>query len=157
VERAAHEAVQGAVHGAAAHGTVHGSAHASGGLELALMGLSVLVGVAGILLARRIYLQTPALHVRIGERLKGLYHLVYNKYFVDEAYEASIVRPGYKLSDDFLFGVIDVRIIDGLVNGVGIFARLFGSAVRLFQTGVVRTYALFFLFGLIYLVYKLVK
>jgi NADH-quinone oxidoreductase subunit L len=120
------------------------------------MALSVAVGVAGILVARRLYLREPALHVRIGEKFKGLYRLVYNKYFVDEAYEAAIVRPGYRFSDDLLFGIVDVRVIDGIVNGVGIFARLFGSAVRLFQTGVVRTYALFFLIGLIYLVYKLV-
>jgi NADH-quinone oxidoreductase subunit L len=132
------------------------AAHGSSGVELAFMVLSVLVGVVGIALAHRLYVREPALHVRIGEKIKGLYRLVYNKYFVDEAYEATIVRPGYKLSDNFLFGVIDVRIIDGVVNGVGVFARLFGSAVRLFQTGIVRTYALFFLFGLIYLVYKLV-
>jgi NADH-quinone oxidoreductase subunit L len=140
-----------AAHGAAAHGAAHGSS----GLETGLMVLSVLAGVVGIAVAYRLYLQKPALHVRIGEKLESLYRLVYNKYFVDEIYEATIVRPGWGLSDRVLFGVIDVRIIDGFVNGVGIFTRLFGSAVRLFQTGVVRTYALFFLLGLIYIVYKL--
>jgi NADH-quinone oxidoreductase subunit L len=140
------------MHGeAAAHAAEHGSA----GLEFALMALSVAVGVAGILFARHLYIKNTALPGRIAERAKGLYRLVYNKYFVDEAYEASIVRPGYKLSNSFLFRVIDVAIIDGIVNGVGIAARLLGSTVRLFQTGVVRTYALIFLLGLIYLIYRL--
>ena len=133
----------------------HGAGHGSTGLELALMALSVAVGIAGILLARHLYLKNPALPGRIADKFSGLYRLVYNKYFVDEAYEASVVRPGYRLSNTVLFRVIDVAIIDGVVNGVGIFARLIGSAVRLVQTGVVRTYALIFLLGIIYLIYKL--
>jgi NADH-quinone oxidoreductase subunit L len=139
-------------HGEAA---AHGAGHASAGLEFALMALSVAVGVAGILLARHLYLKNTALPGRIADRVKGLYRLVYNKYFVDEAYEASIVRPGYKLSESLLFRVVDVAVIDGIVNGVGVAARLVGSTVRLFQTGVVRTYALIFLLGLIYLIYRL--
>ena len=133
----------------------HGAGHGSTGLELALMALSVAVGIAGILLARHLYLKNPALPGRIADKFSGLYRLVYNKYFVDEAYEASVVRPGYRLSNTVLFRVIDVAIIDGVVNGVGIFTRLIGSAVRLVQTGVVRTYALIFLLGIIYLIYKL--
>jgi NADH-quinone oxidoreductase subunit L len=147
----------GAHGGGAAHGeaAAHGAGHASAGLEFALMALSVAVGVAGILLARHLYLKNTALPGRIAGRMKGLYRLVYNKYFVDEAYEASIVRPGYKLSESLLFRWIDVAVIDGIVNGVGVAARLVGSTARLLQTGVVRTYALIFLLGLIYLIYRL--
>ncbi len=133
----------------------HAAAHGSGALELALMTLSVLAGVVGIAVAHRLYIKNPETPRRIAARVQGLYRLVYNKYFVDEAYKASIVRPGYKLSENFLFRVIDVWVIDGIVNGVGIFTRLFGSAIRLFQTGAVRTYALFFLLGLIFLIFKL--
>ena len=120
------------------------------------MVLSVLVGVAGILLAYRLYLKKPTIPAQLTAKAQGLYNLVYNKYFVDEAYEKTIVRPGFEVSDKFLYRVVDVWIIDGVVNGVGIFARLFGSAVRLFQTGLVRTYALFFLLGVLFLIYKLV-
>ena len=59
------------------------------------------------------------------------------------------------MSDKLLFRVIDVWVIDGLVNAVGVTARLFGSAVRLFQTGIVRTYLLIFLLGVLFLFYKL--
>jgi NADH-quinone oxidoreductase subunit L len=136
---------------AAAHGAEHGSA----ALEFALMALSVAVAAAGIFLARHLYLKNTKLPGRIADKAKGLYRLVYNKYFVDEAYEATIVRPGYRLSESLLFRIVDVSVIDGIVNGVGVAARLVGSTVRLFQTGVVRTYALIFLLGLIYLIYRL--
>jgi len=141
--------------GLAAHGEGHASS-TSRTAELILMTLSVAIGVAGIALAHRFYIRKTALPGELVRQFKGLYHLIYNKYFVDEAYERTIVRPGYAVSDKVFFGVIDARVIDGVVNGVGVFARVVGSTVRLFQTGVVRTYALFFLLGLIYLIYKLV-
>jgi NADH-quinone oxidoreductase subunit L len=139
--------------GAAAHGA---AAHGSHTLEIALMVLSVLAGVIGIFVAYRLYIKAPLIPKRMAESAAGLYRLVYNKYFVDEAYEASLVRPGYRFSESLLFKVVDVWIIDGTVNAVGAIARLFGSVVRLLQTGLVRTYALFFLLGIIYLIYRLV-
>jgi NADH-quinone oxidoreductase subunit L len=152
-----HEAVSHAAQAAGGHGEAAAhAAHGSHQLEIILMVLSVLVGIAGILLARHFYLKNTDVPARLAEKAKGLYTLVYNKYFVDEAYEKTLVRPGFQVSDKFLFKVVDVWIIDGIVNGVGVFARLFGSAVRLFQTGVVRTYALFFLLGVLLLIYKLV-
>jgi NADH-quinone oxidoreductase subunit L len=134
----------------------HGAAHGSQTLEIALMVMSVLVGLIGVFVAYRLYIKKPLVPERLSERFAGLYRVVYGKYFVDEAYETTLVKPGYRLSETLLFRVIDVWIIDGTVNAVGVIARLFGSTVRLLQTGLVRTYALFFLLGILYLVYKLV-
>ncbi|MDH3215483.1 MAG: NADH-quinone oxidoreductase subunit L, partial [Candidatus Krumholzibacteria bacterium] len=142
---AVHHGVQGGV-----------EAHGSTTLELLLMAMSVLVGIVGVGVAHRLYIKQPLVPARLAEKFAGLHRLVYGKYFVDEAYETTLVKPGYQLSDKLLFKVIDVWIIDGIVNAVGVTARLFGSAVRLLQTGVVRTYALFFLLGILYLVYRLV-
>jgi NADH-quinone oxidoreductase subunit L len=151
---------------AAAHGAAHGAPemahgaeavhHGSTTLEFSLMGMSVLVGLIGIFLAWRFYIKAPLIPRRLTEKLGGLYRLVYGKYFVDEAYEAALVKPGYRFSQSFLFRVVDVIIIDGIVNGIGITTRLFGGAIRLLQSGVVRTYALFFLIGLLFLIYRLV-
>jgi NADH-quinone oxidoreductase subunit L len=146
-------AAAAAGHGAAGHGE---AAHGSHTLEFILMGLSVLAGLIGIFVAYRLYIKAPLIPARMAESAAGLHRLVYNKYFVDEAYEASLVRPGYRMSKTLLFKVVDVWIIDGTVNAVGAIARLFGSTIRLVQTGLVRTYALFFLLGILYLVYKLV-
>ncbi|NIM20267.1 MAG: NADH-quinone oxidoreductase subunit L [Candidatus Latescibacteria bacterium] len=136
-----------------AGGGSHGGSH---GLEILLMVLSVLIGIAGILVAQAMYIRNPTLPESISRRARGLYNLVYGKYFVDEAYRETLVKPGYFLSEKVFFKVIDVWIIDGIVNGFGVMARGFGTVLRLLQTGVVRTYALFILLGILYLIYRMV-
>ena len=126
-------------------------------MEYLLMALSVTIGLVGIGAAYQLYIANPALPARITAKLGAFYRIVFNKYYVDEIYEATIVRPGYSLSDRIMFRLIDVGIIDGVVNGVGILARLIGSTVRLFQSGVIRTYALFMVLGFLYIVWKLAR
>jgi NADH-quinone oxidoreductase subunit L len=93
----------------------------------------------------------------VTTRLGGLYTLVANKYYIDELYERTIVRPGYAFSDRVLYRVIDAGLIEGVVNGLGIAARLLGAVTRLAQSGVVRTYAFFMLIGFLFLMYRLVR
>ncbi|MDH4037098.1 MAG: NADH-quinone oxidoreductase subunit L [Candidatus Krumholzibacteria bacterium] len=147
--------------GALSHGAVTVAAaaesHGSTTLELILMVVSVVTAVAGILFARTLYVQMPGAAAAFTSRLGGFYTLVFNKYYVDELYERAIVRPGYAISDKLLFRFIDTGIIEGIVNGLGITARLFGATFRLLQSGVVRTYAFFMLIGFLYLVYALVR
>jgi NADH-quinone oxidoreductase subunit L len=147
--------------GMLSHGAVTVAAaaesHGSTQLELILMVVSVVTAVAGILFARMLYVQYPGAAAAFTSRLGGFYTLVYNKYYVDELYERAIVRPGYAISDKIMFRLIDTGIIEGIVNGVGIVARLFGATFRLLQSGVVRTYAFFMLIGFLYLVYALVR
>ena len=126
-------------------------------MEIILMVLSVGVALSGILLARVFYIRSPGTPAALTARLGGIYTLVANKYYVDEFYERTIVRPGYALADRVLFRVIDAGLIDGVVNGLGITARLLGAVTRLAQSGVVRTYAFFMLAGFLYLVYQLVR
>ncbi|HEU4365471.1 MAG TPA: NADH-quinone oxidoreductase subunit L [Candidatus Krumholzibacteria bacterium] len=146
----------GASHGAvtiAAAAESHGSAQ----LEIILMIVSVVVATAGILFARLLYVQMPGAAAAFTTRLGGFYTLVFNKYYIDELYERAIVRPGYAIADKLMFRLIDAGIIEGIVNGLGITARLFGASFRLLQSGVVRTYAFFMLMGFLYLVYELVR
>jgi NADH-quinone oxidoreductase subunit L len=132
-----------------------GGEHSS--LELILMVLSVLVAISGILMAYVFYIRSPRIPAAVTARLGGIYTLVANKYYIDELYERSIVRPGYALADSLMYKLIDAGIIEGIVNGLGIAARLFGAVARLAQSGVVRTYAFFMLVGFLYLMYQLVK
>jgi len=146
--------------GAAASGPLTVAASAAGGhssMEIVLMVVSVLVAVAGILLARTFYITNPGAPGAFAARLGGIYTLVANKYYVDEIYERAIVRPGYALSEKLMFRLIDAGIIEGIVNGLGITARLIGAVTRLAQSGVVRTYAFFMLIGFLYLVWELVR
>ena len=126
-------------------------------LELGLMVVSVLVAITGIALAVLFYLRRPELPGKFTKSIGGLYPLVYNKYYVDEIYEATIVKPGYAISDRIMFRLIDAGVIEGIVNGLGIFARLVGSTMRLFQSGVIRTYAFFMILGFLYIVWKLAR
>ena len=84
--------------------------------------------------------------------MKGLYTLVYNKYFVDEIYAAAVVNPVVSGSREVLWKGVDVRLIDGAANGVGARARNVGSLLRLIQSGNIRSYATWVLLGSVVLI-----
>jgi NADH-quinone oxidoreductase subunit L len=71
---------------------------------------------------------------------RGFGRVLYNKWYVDEAYDAGIVRPIVALSRG-MWRFIDQGIIDGAVNGLGYAARAFGWVGSRLQTGQLNTYA----------------
>jgi NADH-quinone oxidoreductase subunit L len=62
-------------------------------------------------------------------------------WYWDDFYDTVIGRPAQRLAT-FLAWVVDVRIIDGAVNGTAHLAKATGNAARKLQTGYVRNYAL---------------
>ena len=110
--------------------------------------LPTLLGLGGIGLAYRWYVQNPATPDRLSRRFAGLHRLLLNKYYVDELYEAAIIRPLLAVSD-WLWKVWDTVVIDGLVNGTAQVIQANGSILRFWQTGNVQTYALSFCCGAI--------
>ena len=66
---------------------------------------------------------SPAMADSLADSFKGLYTLVYNKYFVDEIYDAAVVKPVVAGSRVVLWKGVDAGLIDGIVNGVGARAR----------------------------------
>lgn len=78
----------------------------------------------------------------------GFGKILYNKWYVDELYDAIIVRPLVGASR-FCWRVIDAGVIDGFVNAVGYLARGFGWFGSLFQTGTVNTYAFILSLGVL--------
>jgi NADH-quinone oxidoreductase subunit L len=127
-------------------GAGHVSLEVAPATEAMLMLLSVAVALVGIAFAFRAYLQRPEVSTRLRERLPILYDMLSHKYWVDEFYDAVIVRPVGMLSNR-LWKFWDVKIVDGIVNGVGYTMEGFSAILRLFQTGFVGTYALFFAIG----------
>jgi NADH-quinone oxidoreductase subunit L len=109
--------------------------------------VSVAMGLGGIGLAAWFYLVSPGIPEALTNSLRGLYTLVYNKYFVDEAYDAAVVNPVIDGSRQLLWRIGDVRIIDGAVNGAGKTARALGSLLRGLQSGYIRNYAAWVLAG----------
>ena len=109
--------------------------------------ISVAFGFAGIGLAALFYIFKPGLPDQIVATFGGLYKLVYNKYFVDEIYDAVVVNPVVGGSREVLWKGVDVTIIDGAVNGVGSQARGIGNVLKRLQSGNIRSYAAWVLLG----------
>jgi NADH-quinone oxidoreductase subunit L len=109
--------------------------------------ISAGVGVAGILVAYVFYVAKRGLADSFAKAMNGFYTLVYNKYYVDEIYNAVVVRPLVSISRIVLWRGVDAGLIDGTVNGVGSRSRGIGSILRLLQSGNIRTYAAWVVLG----------
>src|SRR5262249_39431011 len=120
-------------------------------LEGALMACSIVAAFAGIALAYLFYLRSPAMPEDLARRFHCVYETLLNKYWVDEAYDATVVAGTVALADGF-WKLVDVLVIDGIVNGLGNFVRAQSAIWRRVQTGNVQHYALTFLVGVIVVV-----
>jgi NADH-quinone oxidoreductase subunit L len=74
---------------------------------------------------------------------------LFNKYYIDEAYDALIVTPTVKVSEGFLWKGIDVKVIDGMVDGTARLVAFIAQGVRRMQTGVAQQYATVFVGGIL--------
>jgi NADH-quinone oxidoreductase subunit L len=145
--------------------------HGSTGVEIGLMAFSVLVALAGIGLAYRMYVLRPEASERMAERFAGIHRILSHKYYVDELYDATVVRGSlgtarglwrfdggvvdgavngsgwFTLASSWVSHMIDKYVVDGLVNFVGRVAAEASFTFRRFQTGLIQNYALLMLFG----------
>ncbi len=117
--------------------------------EVLLMAVSLAVAISGILLARHIYTQRPALADRLATNFRGVYRLLWNKWYLDNIYEWVVVIPLQKLSQAFFFRFIDKGVIDGAINGSGRMTGAFSNALRRLQTGVTPNYITMFVAGIV--------
>ncbi len=142
--------------------------------EIYLMLMSEGLVVLGILFAWYLYIKRTDLPEKIAKGLGGFYRLVYHKYYVDQIYDALFVNRAKDLG--LALGSFDAKVIDGLgVNGAGWLTRFVsrvsiwwdtwivdGSVklgarlvwvlsfpVRMLQAGLVQSYMLFIVVGLI--------
>jgi NADH-quinone oxidoreductase subunit L len=120
-----------------------------------LMAISVAAGFIGIALATLMYVFRPGMADAFAGRVGGLYRLVYNKYFVDEMYDAALVRPLVGGSREMLWKLVDAAMIDGLVNGVAARARDVGGVLQRIQSGNIRSYATWVVFGAVMLIFMM--
>lgn len=107
--------------------------HLSHSTEWMLIAVAVIAAIASIWYAYNKYIKN-------GEQpedeasLTGFKKWISNKFYIDELYEAVIVKPMLVLSDLFMV-VIDKLIIDLAVNAVAWIVSISGRALRLVQTG----------------------
>ncbi len=84
------------------------------------------------------------------EEARGFGKILANKWYVDEFYEAVIVRPLNAFSK-FLNEFIEKSVIDGIVNGVGRVIQYSSRQIRLLQSGQVGGYVLLMVIGIVIL------
>jgi len=123
------------------------------GHDIGPMLVSVAFGFAGIALAWLFYVAKPGLPDQAAATFSGLYKLIYNKYFVDEVYEAVVVNPVVSGSREVLWKGVDVAVVDGAVNGMGNRAREIGGVLQRLQSGNIRSYAAWVLLGSVVLLF----
>jgi NADH-quinone oxidoreductase subunit L len=129
--------------------------HAGVGLELLLAAVSVAMGVAGILVGVRFYYRGKGESAdALAARMRGLYQALKNKWYVDEIYDSVVLRPFYAFCR--ACDLFDKYAVDGVVNGAGKVMDVGSATLKLFQTGLVRNYALYFLVGAVVIVWYLV-
>src|SRR5258708_31200916 len=115
------------------------------GLEWTLMGVSVAVALIGTLSAVLRFSSKPQL-----EEPTGFAKVLANKWYVDEIYDALIVKPLDALAK-FFSGFIERSVIDGIVNGVGRLVQYGSRQIRLLQSGLVGGYILLMVIGILVL------
>jgi NADH-quinone oxidoreductase subunit L len=123
-----------------------GESHLSLGTEGLLILASVAAAFLGIVIAYWFYLRNPRVPQTLAARFPGVYKLLANKYFVDEAVGAVIIRPLLRGSE-LVYTGFDLKVIDGALNGSAAAAGFFGKVLSVFQTGFVKDYAVVFLLG----------
>ena len=119
----------------------------SGGL---LMLISLVVVLLGIAVAYRLYVSHVEAPDRLARRLPRAYTASLNKLYMDEVYEVVPIRSTLATAS-WLWTFIDVKVIDGAVNGMAALWELFGERLRPLQTGRVQNYALYTLIGMLIL------
>ena len=124
--------------------TNFGDHHLAPGTEWTLMAISTVGAVIMIIFAYTIN-RKPNFVPNTG-----LAKVLENKWYVDEIYDAIIVRPIEALSQ-FLDKYAERRGIDGLVNGVGKTVRWGGDRLRLLQSGQVGFYIFIMVMGIVVL------
>ena len=119
--------------------------------EILAMLVSVGIAAAGWRLAMGMYKTESAWPDKIANKFKDGYNLFLNKYYVDEIYNYLFVDGLVHKIAKFLYTVGDVKIIDGLINGL---AGSIGSASargKKLQSGFVQQYAFTMGLGLVVL------
>jgi NADH-quinone oxidoreductase subunit L len=120
------------------------------------MVVSALCGILGICIAAWFYLIRPSMAESMKASAGPVYMLLAHKYYVDELYTETIVKPVLGVSRSLLWRGVDEGLIDtGLVTGIARIVRGWGSLFRQWQSGSIRNYATWILAGSLLVIFVL--
>jgi NADH-quinone oxidoreductase subunit L len=106
------------------------------------------VALVAALIAGLLYVRGKAVPAEEGQPIPALQKLIYNKYYIDEIYDALFVKPVNALSNIF-YSIFEVLGIDMLVNGVGKSVTGTGKLMRYAQNGAIGFYIFAMVLGII--------
>jgi NADH-quinone oxidoreductase subunit L len=129
--------------------------HLSSSAEWLLVGVAVAIAVIGMVGAWRLLKPESLVPARQASEERGFARVLRNKWYVDEIYDALIVRPIVWLSREVLWKQVDQRAVDSAaVNGAARGARALGWANRWLQNGQVGVYVAVFVVGVLLIIWR---
>jgi NADH-quinone oxidoreductase subunit L len=117
------------------------TAAAGHGLELTLAAVSLLTAALGFFFAYLFYYKKPGASTALALKVKPLYSLLENKYWVDEIYGALIVTPLLMFTRLVLAGFVEAGLVNGSGSLAGATTRGLSTVTRRVQSGNIRSYA----------------
>jgi NADH-quinone oxidoreductase subunit L len=113
----------------------------SAGLEFRMSVAAVVVAFLGWYIAHVFYQLRPSRRAEFAASLSGPYTVLANKYYVDEFYNATVVKPLLAISTYFLGWVVDKALLGGAAWLLGGLALFTGALLQRWQSGNLRSYA----------------
>jgi NADH-quinone oxidoreductase subunit L len=110
-----------------------------------LMGIATIGAFVGIAIAYFKHIKNSEIPSKDNE-IKGIANVLYNKYYIDEGYEALLVNPIYKLSHFFRKHI--ETAVSGFVFGLGKVTNTIGNQGKIIQNGNVGLYLFAFVLGI---------
>ncbi len=109
--------------------------------EIVLSIVAVLLALEGWLIMDKYYRRKPERPAQLVAAMPGAYKLVFNKYYVDEIYGATFVKPLLAFSRFVLDWLVDKAILGGTAWALAGAATLTGAILQRWQSGNIRSYA----------------
>lgn len=125
--------------------------HAEASTEWMMMGISVLLATVSASIAYYLYTKREDLVESMTQKMKPVYNVVYNKYFVDEFYFSTLINPLVQMSKNIWF-YVDVNFIDKATFAIADLVKGFGGVVRSIQNGNMQNYALYIGIGIVIMI-----
>jgi NADH-quinone oxidoreductase subunit L len=123
--------------------------HMAFNVEVILISLSILIAFLGVGVSYRLYSKYDAAgDEKVKNLLGGFYRVLESKFYVDEIYNAVFIRPFVWISDNIVLA-FDKNVVDGIVNGTASLTRFLGGVMRHLQSGLVTSYALLMVVGVV--------
>ncbi|RZK63352.1 MAG: NADH-quinone oxidoreductase subunit L, partial [Pedobacter sp.] len=116
--------------------------------EFMLMGVTIVGVLISIGIAYSRYVKQNHVPVAAEAKRPVLASISYNKFYIDELYDAIIRKPLDALST-FFYKIVDTKIVDGIVNGLGLGTSEASKGLRLLQSGNVGFYIFMMVVGII--------